>query len=196
MIIPIDRKYNEQNMQEVLPILAGLEHFVFYGSLLGLIREGDLLEKDDDIDLLINMKHFDEVLERFEKHRGALEIKQEGNNLEECRYFRQATCIREGVNTYVDLYFYDDEIKPGHIVDRWNIHGAWTDPNMHILIPKNIIYPIGKKSFEKYKDLSIPSEPVACLQFLYGQGWMHPRKKHREYVQHIKNNRPYYLNVK
>ena len=41
MIIPIDRKYNEQNMQEVLPILAAHEHFVFYGSLLGLIREGD-----------------------------------------------------------------------------------------------------------------------------------------------------------
>ena len=134
MIIPIDRKYNEQNMQEGLPILAGIEHFVFYGSLLGLIREGDLLEKDDDIDLLINMKHFDEVLERFDKHRGALEIKQEGNNLEECRYFRQATCIRDGGNTYVDFYFYDGEHSYQNQFDNLQIVDQFLDSNSIILI--------------------------------------------------------------
>ena len=51
MDTPIDRKYNAQNLKEVLPLLEGMEYFVFYGTLLGLVREGDILEKDDDIDL-------------------------------------------------------------------------------------------------------------------------------------------------
>ena len=45
MDTPIDRKYNEQNLKEILPLLEGMEYFVFYGTLLGLVREGDILEK-------------------------------------------------------------------------------------------------------------------------------------------------------
>ena len=53
MDTPIDRKYNAQNLKEVLPLLEGMEYFVFYGTLLGLVREGDILEKDDDIDIIL-----------------------------------------------------------------------------------------------------------------------------------------------
>ena len=53
MKIPIDQKYNEINLKELLPLFEKLEYFVFFGTLLGLIRENELLEYDDDIDFLI-----------------------------------------------------------------------------------------------------------------------------------------------
>ena len=57
MKIPIDQKYNEINLKELLPLFEELEYFVFFGTLLGLIRGNELLEYDDDIDFLINEKH-------------------------------------------------------------------------------------------------------------------------------------------
>ena len=41
--------------------LSHLEHFVFYGTLLGLVRGGNPIEGDDDVDILVNKKHFKEV---------------------------------------------------------------------------------------------------------------------------------------
>lgn len=190
MDTPIDRKYNAQNLKEVLPLLEGMEYFVFYGTLLGLVREGDILEKDDDIDILVDRKHFAELIERFDKHDGLLTY-DNNPNVNYCDFFRQATCIRDGVKTFADFYFYDTEIKPGSIVDRWNIHGSWNDPNMHIIIPNDIIYPIETKSHKKYGEMNYPSQPELCLEYLYGKGWMHPRKKKKEYIQAIKNNRPH-----
>ena len=190
MDTPIDRKYNAQNLKEVLPLLEGMEYFVFYGTLLGLVREGDILEKDDDIDILVDRKHFAELIERFDKHDGLLTY-DNNPNVNYCDFFRQATCMRDDVKTFADFYFYDTEIKPGSIVDRWNIHGSWTDPNMHIIIPNDIIYPIETKSHKKYGEIKSPNQPIRCLEYLYGNGWMHPRKKKREYVQAIKNNRPH-----
>ena len=190
MDTPIDRKYNAQNLKEVLPLLKGMEYFVFYGTLLGLVREGDILEKDDDIDILVDRKHFAELIERFDKHDGLLTYNN-NPNVNYCDFFRQATCMRDDVKTFADFYFYDTEIKPGSIVDRWNIHGSWNDPNMHIIIPNDIIYPIETKSHKKYGEINYPSQPTLCLEYLYGNGWMHPRKKKREYVQAIKNNRPH-----
>ena len=190
MDVPIDRKYNETNLKEVLPLLEGLEYFIFYGTLLGLVREGDILEKDDDIDILINRKHLHEVIDRLDKHEGELTFAN-NPNVNYTDHFRQATRHQDGVKTFADFYFYDTEIKPGFIVDRWNIHGAWQDPNMHILIPENIVFPLVKKTYKKYGELSLPAQCVPCLEYLYGTGWMHPRKKKREYVQAIKNNRPH-----
>ena len=190
MDTPIDRKYNAQNLKEVLPLLEGMEYFVFYGTLLGLVREGDILEKDDDIDILVDRKHFAELIERFDKHDGLLTY-DNNPNVNYCDFFRQATCMRDDVKTFADFYFYDTEIKPGSIVDRWNIHGSWNYPNMHIIIPNDIIYPIETKTNKKYGEINYPSQPTLCLEYLYGTGWMHPRKKKREYVQAIKNNRPH-----
>ena len=190
MDIPIDRKYNAQNLKEVLPLLEGLDYFIFYGTLLGLVREGDILEKDDDIDILVDRKHFAELIGRFDKHDGLLTY-DNNPNVNYCDFFRQATCMRDGVKTYADFYFYDTEIKPRSIVDRWNIHGSWTDPNMHIIIPNEFIYPIETRSNKKYGEIKYPNQPIRCLEYLYGNGWMHPRKKKREYAQVIKNNRPH-----
>ena len=74
---------SQQNLKEILPLLEGMEYFVFYGTLLGLVREGDILEKDDDIDLLVDRKHFAELIEKFNMKKSsgsATRILQEFEN--------------------------------------------------------------------------------------------------------------------
>ena len=59
MFTKIHKSYNIPNLKTILPKLneANMEYFMFYGSLLGCVREGSLLEMDDDIDILINARH-------------------------------------------------------------------------------------------------------------------------------------------
>ena len=59
MFKKIHRSFNEPNLKLMLPILekANIEYFMFYGSLLGIVREGNILEMDDDIDICVNLKH-------------------------------------------------------------------------------------------------------------------------------------------
>ena len=54
MFKKINRIYQLQNFKDIINLLEGLEYFPFYGTLLGLVRENNILEMDDDIDILIN----------------------------------------------------------------------------------------------------------------------------------------------
>ena len=45
---------NFSNLLFFTQLLDKIEHFVFFGTLLGLVRENNLIEGDDDIDLYVN----------------------------------------------------------------------------------------------------------------------------------------------
>ena len=51
------QKLNLQNLLDVSKILQNVEHFVFYGTLLGLIREQKIIRGDDDVDFITNLKN-------------------------------------------------------------------------------------------------------------------------------------------
>ena len=40
----IDKKFNRENLISIASILNNDEYFVFYGTLLGLVREKDIIE--------------------------------------------------------------------------------------------------------------------------------------------------------
>ena len=47
---------NFLNLKFFSKIISKIEHFVFFGTLLGLVRDGNLIENDDDIDFYVNIK--------------------------------------------------------------------------------------------------------------------------------------------
>ena len=59
------QKLNFQNLKSVSNIIKNLEHFIFYGSLLGIIRDQNIIKNDDDIDFLINYKLKKKVLDKM-----------------------------------------------------------------------------------------------------------------------------------
>ena len=58
---PVSSYHNKILVELFSKYLSHIEHFVFYGTLLGLVREGQPIEGDDDVDVLVNKKHFNEV---------------------------------------------------------------------------------------------------------------------------------------
>ena len=43
--------------------LSEIEHFIFYGTLLGFVRDGMPITGDNDVDILVNQNHHGEVKE-------------------------------------------------------------------------------------------------------------------------------------
>ena len=191
MFKKIHRSFNEPNLKLMLPILekANIEYFMFYGSLLGIVREGNILEMDDDIDICVNLKHREQLYVIIEKHFDKIDTKEHPNH---SPYFLQATRMRGEERTYIDFYLYDDAINETNLIDRWNFWGRWDEPEFHVMIPKSLIYPIKNKTC-KFGSCRIPNREVDTVKFLYGERWMHPAKKNEEYTTVIKNGRPFVI---
>ena len=179
MKIPIEQKYNEINLKELLPLFEELEYFVFFGTLLGLIRGNELLEYDDDIDFLINEKHLMYVIELFynrhDKSESSLKIPIHPVN--QHNYFKQATTIRDDVRTFVDMSFYEKNDEEKTIIDFNSYNNSPQYEENHFSISQDLIYPIQKRYFQKYGYVKVPAQPIKCLEILYGKNWMIPMAK-------------------
>ena len=62
MKTPTSIKNNLENLREMAQKLQGVEYFLFFGTLLGFFRGGNIIDNDDDVDLLVNKKCHPEVL--------------------------------------------------------------------------------------------------------------------------------------
>ena len=189
MHIKIHKSFNIPNLKTIIPKLneANMEYFMFYGSLLGCVREGSILEMDDDIDIMVNSKHRTELYQMIEEDFESIDTSMHPNHT---MHFLQGTRVVNGTQTYVDFYLYDSEINKNNIIDRWNFWGRPAEPDYHLMIPKSLIYPIKKKSFD-FGTCGIPAKEVDTVKYLYGERWMHPSNKGKQYTTIIKNGRPY-----
>ena len=50
------QKLNLENLLIISSALKKEKNFIFYGTLLGIVREKNILKGDDDIDLLIDIE--------------------------------------------------------------------------------------------------------------------------------------------
>ena len=66
-------KKNKEKLQKLYKYVleqfidTGIEFTLFYGTLLGYIRENDFIENDDDIDVIVNKKDYNKVMENISK---------------------------------------------------------------------------------------------------------------------------------
>jgi len=195
MLNPIDRKYNLKNLKEIslLLNLQEIEYFIFYGSLLGYVREKNLLEKDDDIDILVNIKYRKQILKILTILNYKISVSKDvfvqgEKNINEKN-------SNNTITTYVDFYFYTNNAKKNYICDQWNFSGNYKLESNFLHIPKDIIYPIKTGNIEHIK-VNIPAHIKLCCIFLYGENFHIPLKKEQEYKMKIKNNKPIQIMLK
>ena len=192
MKVKVSRESNRNNLIYLSNKISHIEHFIFFGTLLGVVREGDTLIGDDDIDFYVPIKNRALLIETLKNTE--LEINF-SIPLNQSPYFIQGSRLVNGENTLVDFYFYQYSDLKKAILDRWNFLGLWQDENSHMLVPENIIYPIQKQKF--FNNLiCLPGNPEECCRYLYGAEWHKPIKKGVEYKMIIKQNRPYMLTSK
>ena len=183
---------NFLNLKFFSKIISKIEHFVFFGTLLGLVRDGNLIENDDDIDFYVNIKEREKLIQilknnfievdldlKVNKNKSFLQIKREINNKD----------------AIVDFYFYEDDIDEFHIIEKWNFEGGTHDESKHLRIPKIFIHPIKQKEINSL-NINFPAEPVYLCEFLYGKNWKIKMKKDLEYVIKVVNGKPVLFKVK
>lgn len=172
---------NLNNLFFISKVLRNIQHFVFFGTLLGLTRHGQLIDGDDDIDIYIDIRYFDDVLNSL--HENDLLISKKNS----C--FLQVEIQGVHVISYIDFYFYEYDPDKGFIKDKWNFYGLPQLKSNHMHIPSFLIYPIKTMQVNEM-NIFIPNQPELICEFLYGKNWKFPLKKNVQYKIFMISNRP------
>lgn len=168
-----DRKYNTVNFIESYKALSRYNVFPFFGTLLGLVRDRDIIEGDDDIDFYANYIFRDEINETLLK--SGFQIESQYSVLDS-RYFTQASRVIDGIETFVDVYFYEKYEELDFIIDRWNFMGHVDIPECWMKIKKSLLFPLRKQTFLGI-DVLVPNKPRKCCKLLYGGDWKIKKSK-------------------
>ena len=160
---------NLENLIFISNELKEFNPFVYFGTLLGLTRENNILKDDDDIDLCLNSKFRENVIKKLNN------LNNFKINYKVCnKYFVQLTRTKNNINTFVDLYFYIDH--DNYIEEKHNFFAS------------NLIFPLLKS--KKYKNINLPNQSKDLCKFFYGEGWEKPMKKNSDYRFEIIDHKP------
>ena len=183
---------NETNLVFFSKLLVNVEHFIFFGTLLGITRENRLIDGDDDIDFYVNHKNRDQLINDLKINHIDVDLSLSVNRNES---FLQVKRVVNNEILITDFYFYEDDVEKNFIIEKWNFEGGTSDKSKHLRIPKVFIFPLKKISFKSI-ELSIPKEKELICEFLYGRNWSKKLKKDLEYDIKVINGKPYLYIIK
>jgi hypothetical protein len=155
--IKTDRKVREKTFKRIINIFNdnNIEYFVNYGALLGIIREGRLLEFDDDIDILVHEKNYDKAYDLVRKEYTLMRTDPDF-----CQGY-----VHEG---QIELYKYT--VNDKEVIDKWTLKHNDITGIQHIYD----IYPL-KVMYVPLLNLNvnIPNKPEKILENVY-ENWKVP----------------------
>lgn len=190
MLQSVKRRYNRQNLVAACSALRSIAPFAFFGTLLGLTRDDDIIKGDDDVDLYIDARDRDTASALL--RAVGFEI-VEGVWPNNTPHFLQATRILGRTKTFVDIYCYENRQESPWIIDRWNFIGRTDNPEHHLCVDKDLVFPLRSKRIFGTEVL-IPRRPAKCCRYLYGPTWREKiSKQNGGYSVVILDNRPHIL---
>lgn len=163
-----------------------IEHFIFFGTLLGIVRDGQPIDGDDDIDFYVNKKNYDEVREIIQEWGFDVDFSVYPNHT---RDIIQANGFIDGIEVRVDFYFYNGSSDPNFILERWNFTAEPNNVDNLLKVPKPLIFPLAKIKYQGH-EIFIPQYSEIICEFLYGINWKTPQKKGLDYKTIISGGRP------
>ena len=164
-----------------------IEHFIFFGTLLGLIRDGKPILGDDDVDFYVNKIHYNKIKDLLTSLVFKLDYSRSPNRT---KHFIQVDSHLNNIQIRVDFYFYDSNTDENFLLEPWNFLGKPNDKNNILKVPKPLVFPLKVKSFEG-TEVFIPQYSEIVCEFLYGKNWSIPAKKKNEYIITIIGGRPF-----
>ena len=174
------QRLNFQNLLSVSSLIKDIEYFIFYGTLLGIVRENNIIKGDDDVDFMVNYKSKKLLLKKMKLNK-TFKINNKVCN----DYFAQFIKTNKKVKTFVDFYFYLKDPNKDYIIDKHNWLGNIKDKRFALHFPKKMIFPIVKS-----KKFNMPQDPKGTCVYLYGKTWSTPLKKNTNYRPEVVDNKP------
>ena len=144
-----------------------LDFIPFYGTLLGIIRENDFIDDDDDIDILVHFDDYKKILKMIKEEK----LKTGRINEKIIQLYHPS-----GIGP-IDIYFYHKFGKD--ILIKW-------DGNL--LYSQKYIFPLKNIKF-KNEHIKIPFDSNEILKQTYGKNYLTPMKKHEYQWSKINNVR-------
>ena len=181
-----------ENLLYISNLIKEFENFVFFGTLLGLVRDNQIIDGDDDIDFYVNINDRNNLIKKL---KSSSLIIDEENPINKNESFLQVLRRFNEKIFVIDFYFYEDDKDEEFIIERWNFQGMPHNKNKHLRIPKIFIYPIQQKEFRS-SAINFPSQPIQLCEFLYGPNWKKKITKDEEYTIKIINNKPVLFKIK
>lgn len=169
----------------------GIEHFVFFGTLLGICREGEPISGDDDVDFYVNKRHYTNVKAIIDSLEISVDYSRFPND-SDC--FIQVNGELLGRQVTVDFYFYDSDADQDYILENWNFTAQPNNQEKILKVPKPLIFPIKFISYDSCK-IAIPNHAEIICEFLYGANWKTKQKKGLDYQVTMLGGRPLRLSV-
>lgn len=170
-------------LKKVIPILKkhNIPHFVAEGTLLGIIRDGDLIPWDTDGDIIVLYPNKYHVLNILSQELSKDIILSVG-----CC---QSRCIETDKNNFIDLFFYETlhdplsleslgKVRPTSYLHRWSdLCLSWLS-NFFAMSTFNYvdIYPLKKLTWQDI-DIYVPNNTDNVLYTQYGPNWKTPIKR-------------------
>ena len=160
--------------------------------MLGFIRDGYLIEGDDDIDIYVNKKQKEKLISLLKKNHVDVDLNLSVNKGE---YLLQIKRTINNRHTIFDFYFFEDDIDDLYIVERWNFGALTHDPSKHLRTPKIFIYPIQKIKIRSH-EFNVPANSKYVCEFLYGRNWTKKLKKDEDYTIEVIDGKPVMFKLK
>ena len=145
-----------------------IECILFYGTLLGYLRDGNFIEGDDDIDFIMSRSQLPLLLKVVSENPDVLRYGIKNNDIV------QVYVKYEGP---VDFYLYDlirtDDEE--YILIRWI---------GNLLFEKKDVFPLKNIEFRGVT-VGIPNNAEKITEEVYGKNWMTPIDKWKYNWDHI-----------
>jgi len=132
------------------------EWFICYGTLLGIVRENNCIDKDDDVDIIIHKSHYNKVKNILIENNFKIEHRWVGNSKNIIK-----TVSEPGKYASVDIYMAD--FKDTSVFDLWNrltITDCFIDSSKLFL----------KREWQG-ETVYLPNNYVKILNNRYGDSW-------------------------
>jgi phosphorylcholine metabolism protein LicD len=175
----------EEGLSYWWPKISELEGIPFFGTLLGLIRNGRPIDGDDDIDFILPMTARSKIVELirmsdFEFSPVAL--------VPLCEDIIQIRKTLGKHELLIDFYFYTQDLE-GNCILKWHFIDARLEPRNFLRFSKKLIDSELSSDFGLIK-VALPKHPRKIVKFLYGSKWKEPLAKHVSYETLIINGKP------
>ena len=177
---------NFSNLIFITNIISELEYFIFFGTLLGMVRENNLIENDDDIDIYVNLKEREKLIQILKNNSVNVDLDLKVNQNPS---FLQITRLINNKNAIIDFYFFEDNLDDFYLIEKWNFEGGTNNPDTHLRIPKIFTHPIKKVEIKK-SFIKFPAQPKYLCEFLYGKNWHKKMEKGTEYTIKVIGGKP------